>query len=106
MKKLIKFKTTKVVKEVELEIELPAYFVYGSRKPSDGAGVYFSIAKVTDPESAAEWISSPFNHEDPFFRYSKCAWDPSGIVNNDSFTQVDKSEWDLAVDMLIKEMRK
>lgn len=104
MKKLIKFKTIEVVKEIEKEIELPAYFILGKGKPSDGG--YFNIVKVTDPESDAEAIQSPFDFTDRFFKYAKSVWTPNEIVSDDRFIQVDESEWDLAVDMLIKEVTK
>lgn len=103
MKKLIKFKTVEVAKEVELEIELPAYFVYGEGKPSDGG--YFNIVKVTDPEKRAEKISSPFPELRLNLSYGDSPWPASRIVSENEFTQVDKSEWDLAVDMLIKSIK-
>lgn len=106
MKKLIKLKTIEVVKEIEKEIELPAYFIYGAGKPSDGYGIYFNVVKVTDPESDAESIQGPFGFGHHFFTYSRSPWTPTEIVSNERFTQVDKSEWDLAVDMLIKELNK
>lgn len=106
MKKLVKFIAKEVVKEIEKEIELPAYFIYGTGKPSDGDGIYFNVVKVTDPEKRAEKIASPFNSSDPYFAYGDSCWTPSEIVSDDRFIQVDESEWDLAVDMLIKEVKK
>ena len=103
MKKLIKFKTVEVVKEVELEIELPAYFIFGKGKPSDGE--YFNIIKVTDPEKRAEKIESPFNSNDRLFEYGRSPWLNGDIVSDDRFTQVDESEWDIAVERLIKEIK-
>lgn len=104
MKKLIKFKTVEVVKEVELEIELPAYFIFGKGKPSNGG--YFNIIKVTDPDGGTEKIEAPYGSYDPYFTYGRSTWEPDEIVSDDDkFTQVDESEWDLAVDMLIKSIK-
>ena len=103
MKKLVKFTTREVVREVEKEIELPAYFILSNGKPSDGE--YFNIMKVTDPEKKPERIESPFNPIDQHFTYGNASWTASEIVTDNRFTQVDESEWDLAVYMLIKSIK-
>lgn len=103
MKKLVKFKTVEVVKEVELEIDLPAYFILGIGKPSDGG--HFNIVKVTDPEKRAEKIESPFDSITSHFAYGSSAWEVDEIAADNRFTQVDESEWGIAVDMLIKSIK-
>lgn len=99
MKKLVKFTTKEVVKEVEKEIELPAYFCMSSKfLPSQNMYIgYFSpITKITDPDKKSPMITS--NREGDGVAYGRCF--ASNIEVVQTWTQVPESEWLAAMELL------
>lgn len=102
MKKLIKFKTIEVVKEVEKEIDLPAYFCMGNVMPSSvGVGESFSsIVRIDDEVSSGCMISASMlgykGHK--ALSFGRNPYDAGEIV--EKWTQVSESEWLIAADRL------
>lgn len=109
MKKLVKFTTREVVKEVEAEIELPAYFCMGDSLPSEAKyGDYFSkMVRITDAEkrgasiSATHMIfsSAPSMYtRSSIYEFCRSCHDNTEVVQK--WTQVPESEWLAAVALL------
>lgn len=98
MKKLVKFTTKEVVKEVEKEIELPAYFCSGQFMPSQNMdGGYFSpITKITDPDKKSPMIT--YNGEGCGVAYGRCFASNLQVAHH--WTQVPESEWLAAMALL------
>lgn len=102
MKKLVKFTTKEVVKEVEKEIELPAYFCMGDTVPSSvGRGEYFQpIVQIDSPDSSGCMISASMlgykGHKSLSFGINP--HEAGEIV--EQWTQVPESEWLIAVERL------
>lgn len=102
MKKLVKFTTKEVVKEVEKEIELPAYFCMGVTLPSSvGRGEYFHpIVRIDSPDGSGCMISASMlgykGHKS--LSFGKNPYDVGEVIEN--WTQVSESEWLAAVAML------
>lgn len=99
MKKLVKFTTREVVKEVEAEIELPAYFCMGNSLPSGAKyGDYFSsMVRITDAEKQGEMISAS-GIEDGCISFSRNPFGLDEVIRD--WTQVTESEWLAAVALL------
>lgn len=109
MKKLVKFTTKEVVKEVEKEIELPAYFCNGSGRPSvSGYGEYFGvIMKISDPEKQGVMITSSHNlsgDEVNTYTFGGSCFSNSEVMSGSNFTQVAESEWLKAVEYVKRDI--
>jgi len=104
MKKIKKFTSRVEVKEVEKEIELPAYFLYGSFKPSESEyGEYFSpIVKISDENERGVCITA--GHSNDTHSFGRSPWDNGRVVSE--FTQTTKEEWDIAVQRVIQDIKK
>lgn len=103
MKKIVKFTTKEVVKVVEKEIELPAYFCMGSSLPSGAKyGDYFSsMVKITDAEKRGVSISASHRlskDEGNTYEYGRSCHENSVVVQE--WTQVPESEWLAAMALL------
>lgn len=103
MEKLVKFTTKEVVKEVEKEIELPAYFCMSSNfLPSKvGKGEYFNpIVRIDNPDISGCMISSSMlgfkGHTG--ISFGRSPYEAGEIVED--WTQVPESEWLAAVALL------
>lgn len=102
-KKLVKFTTKEVVKEVEKEIELPAYFCMSSKflPSSVGRGEYFQpIVRIDSPDSSGCMISASMldykGHAGLSFGINP--YEAGGVIEN--WTQVPESEWLIAAERL------
>lgn len=97
-KKLVKFTTKEVVRVVEKEIELPAYFCSGKFMPSQNMdGGYFSpITKITDPDKKSPMITS--NGDGCGVAYGRCFASNLQVVQD--WIQVPESEWIAAMTLL------
>lgn len=108
MKKIKKFTSRVEVKEVEKEIELPAYFLYGNFKPSESEyGEYFSpIVKISDENERGVYIGFCLTVEDSkgVHTFNRSPWDNGRVVSE--FTQTTKEEWDIAVQRVIQDIKK
>lgn len=107
MKKLVKFTTKEVVKEVEKEIELPAYFCMGTSLPSKTEyGEYFSsIVKISDPDKRGVSISS--DHKLGGDQVNTYSFDRSCHSNAEvveRWNQVPESEWLKAVEFVKRDI--
>lgn len=103
MKTIVKFTEKEIVREVEKEIELPAYFshspTYAPSKANQYDGFFSAIVKITDTECRAKCIA----HDGcGGVQFGSSPWENGEVLQN--FTQVDKSEWDAAVALLQKEI--
>ena len=107
MKKIKKFTSRVEVKEVEKEIELPAYFLYGSFKPSESEyGEYFSpIVKISDENERGVCITAGHSYNDTH-SFGRSPWDNYRVVSESEFTQTTKEEWDIAVQRVIQDIKK
>lgn len=106
MKKIKKFTSRVEVKEVEKEIELPAYFLYGNFKPSESEyGEYFSpIVKISDENERGVYIS--VDYYNGIHTFNRSPWDNYRVVSESKFTQTTKEEWDIAVQRVIQDIKK
>lgn len=107
MKKLLKFTTKEVVKEVEKEIELPAYFCMGTSLPSKTEyGEYFSpIVKIIDPNKRGVSISADHNlMEDQVNTYNFGRSCHSNAEVVEKWNQVPESEWLKAVEYVKRDI--
>ena len=103
MKTIVKFTEKEIVREVEKEIELPAYFVHAETfapsKADQNDGYFGAIVKITDAECRAKIIL-----HDGYggVQFGASPWENGEVLQD--FTQVDKSEWDAAVALLQKDI--
>ena len=104
MKKIKKFTSRVEVREIEKEIDLPAYFLLidGSSKPSDVEhGAYFDpIVKIVDENEQGVYIG--FDILNGTHKFDRSPWDNYEVVSE--FTQTTKEEWDIAVSRVIKDI--
>lgn len=103
MKKLVKFTTKEVVKEVECEIELPAYFCLDSKfLPSKaGKGDYFTATvRLSDTDGNGQMISSANNIDKNggCVSFGRNPFEVGEVLNR--WKQVPESEWLAAVALL------
>ena len=107
MKKLVKFTTKEVVKEVEKEIELPAYFCMGNNLPSKTEyGEYFSsMVKISDPDKRGISISAGHNllgDRANFYSFDRSFRSNAEVV--EKWKQVPESEWLKAVEYVKRDI--
>lgn len=107
MKKLVKFTTKEVVKEVEKEIELPAYFCMSDSLPSKTEyGEYFGvIVKISDPEKRGVMITSSnciIGNEGNIYAFGVSCFDDAEVV--EKWNQVPESEWLKAVEYVKRDI--
>ena len=107
MKKLVKFTTKEVVKEVEKEIELPAYFCMGDSLPSEADyGQYFSsVVKISDPEKRGVSISASHKFggdEGNTYDFARSCHTNTEVV--EKWKQVPESEWLKAVEFVKRDI--
>lgn len=102
MKKLTKFTTKEVVKEVGKEIELPAYFCMSSKfLPSKaGKGDYFnSTVRLSDTDGNGQMISAVnIGENGGCISFGRSPFGVDEVL--DKWTQVSESEWLAAVALL------
>lgn len=101
------FTSIERVRKVKKEIELPAFFTYGNSKPSESDD-YFNIICMTDENKQSACISrggyrDRLESADIVFEIS--CWDNLKIVSSPDFKQVNQSEWDKAVNMLVSQVK-
>lgn len=103
MKTIVKFTEKEIVREVEKEIELPAYFAnsekFAPSKADQNGGYFSAIVKINDAECRAKCI---LYNGYRGVEFGRSPWGNVEVLQN--FTQVDKSEWDVAVALLQKEI--
>lgn len=107
MEKLVKFTTKEVVKEVEKEIELPAYFCMGECLPSEtDYGRYFSsMVKISAPEKRGIRISAShkFDGDDGCtYEFGRSCHENASVVQE--WKQVPESEWLKAVEYVKRDI--
>lgn len=106
MNKIKKFTSRVEVRELEKEIELPAYFLLGNGafKPSDTEhGGYFDpIVKIVDENELGVYIG--FDSIYRTHRFDRSPWSNYEVVSE--FTQTTKDEWDIAVQRVINDINK
>ena len=107
MKKLVKFTTKEVVKEVEKEIELPAYFCMSNSLPSKTEyGEYFSpIVKIIDPDKRGVSILADLKlrgNQVNTYSFDKSCYSNAEVV--EKWKQVTESEWLKAVEYVKRDI--
>lgn len=113
MKTIIKYQTKEVVKEVEREIELPAYFIVDGatkKNPSDFNDEDFyqcHIVKLSEPKKHGIAITLKrddiIKPEPVIHTLSTTFWGIEHVLTDGR--QVDEREWEKAKELLINQIK-